>query len=556
MATRFVMVRVLLGDGGAIRATRVEPRNENYQLLEFNGHRRYHALTVRGAAWAEIVFTLPGSGPAQPMRVRRMSFAGPGHIASDWCAQRSDGAWVTGNATATPAAPSEWQYAIGDGHGGQIQTHFQVHDDGSSTRVDTSLDTGGHVTGRTVTESRKGARDVETYDANNQKTSDLTERSKDAGGIRTTDRRVDQFSGGTITQITSTHEETTLDARGHLRTTTHTVQEGGVGLHDKTTVDTVQQDGLFQAHSETQFGDGSTLETNWQQQGGHTELHSVAKDPQGNEVSRTDQTSDTWTDAAGTHTHTDDHVESQGKTTDTSTETTRHADGSTETSRESVTTDNSTGERTSTRDDTVKDASGNESTTSVVSHPDGSETVTTTTTDKNGDGTQHTTEIDANGNVTSDETTDVHQPPDSSGSMAWDDGADEGPPRTPRIAEALDALSIIARLQNGGVGEPDEEQSPLVTGAIQRRLRDIIVDDHSSLGWGDAGSEEAPGAPQGKLELDDPPTATDDWGDLSNPRALVAMTARLLAASATAVAASSEDQAKLAETLLREQHPG
>jgi hypothetical protein len=217
MAIHQTKVRVRVGERGELHATQVDPERETYQLLQYDGRRRYHALSVRAAQWGEIVLTLPTD--VRALRARRMQFAGPGIIASAWCGQRADGASVSGSSIASPAAVKAWQLTTDNGRGTRTETNVEINDDGSTSRVDTSRDAQGNVTGRTVTESRKGARDVETYDANNQKTSESAERSKyqktDGEWTFTTDRRVDNFDeNGNVTQTTTTRKRRPSTHRG------------------------------------------------------------------------------------------------------------------------------------------------------------------------------------------------------------------------------------------------------------------------------------------------------------------------------------------------------
>ncbi len=120
--------------------------------------------------------------------------------------------------------------------------------------------------------------------------------------------------------------------------------------------------------------------------------------------------------------------------------------------------------------------------------------------------------------------------------MSNDDGTDEGPPSF-RGGAGLGDLGLLGgglgghRGGDGGGDSGDEREGGYQgrIGVIRDKLQKIVVDGgDEGTGWGDSGSDESASGPSFRVDLDGHSIGvTDDWGDLNNPRALIAFAAQL-----------------------------
>jgi hypothetical protein len=203
------------------------------------------------------------------------------------------------------------------------------------------------------------------------------------------------------------------------------------------------------------------------------------------------------------------------------------------------------------------DGSGNSSETTVDTNVDGSFTITIDNTSSDGTTTSESQSYDSNGNLTGSSSSgsgsggtgdtglggtgdDPGGPAPSDGSMPSDDGTDETPKG--RFRGAGDTTfhqlfgSDATPSLTGGLG-PDGQlvgsSRPVHdTGDPAASLQQSIEPNPE-----DSGSEgPTPGATAPAVKVFIMlPTATDDWGNLNNPRALVGAAAQFLGAQSTAL---------------------
>ncbi len=125
-----------------------------------------------------------------------------------------------------------------------------------------------------------------------------------------------------------------------------------------------------------------------------------------------------------------------------------------------------------------------------------------------------------------------------SGSFPSDEGDDEGPPLGPGTF----AESILGPLFGAGGGGPtgeggEADETARIDAVRGRLVSEALAGGSGEAGWGDSGADESPRQPVFDQDLAAPLIAnSEDWGDLNNPRALVAVVARTAGARAGAAA--------------------
>jgi hypothetical protein len=233
------------------------------------------------------------------------------------------------------------------------------------------------------------------------------------------------------------------------------------------------------------------------------------------------------------------------------------------------------------RSSSATDGEGNFSQTTVTYHDDGSFTLTTTSEGSDGQGTVESTTFDAQGNEIGGtgptpseggaegggegggagggeggsegeggggetEGTGGGSGAGGEGSMPSEDGTDEGPPGRGGVADgALGGILGVAEAHGPAPlgptdGEGDADAADLVAAVGDRLSSELVLGGGGDDGWGEAGADEGPRRLLSDELLDAPlVTASEDWGDLVNPRALVGVVARIagsVAAEAARVA--------------------
>jgi hypothetical protein len=528
-----ITVRVW-GDG-ALQATRVDRAADQYQLLQEQGNGRFKSLVVRGPTFAETELDLERA-ESGVQSVTRSQCDAPGRLHTDWA--RSS---PTRTSVGVVVPASGWHMESADADGSS--RHTEANEDATRIVVEVRDQDGELVERRELT-GPKNDRAVKVTDGNGntlRKESERRDWTRQVGSTTfTSDKQVTEYGpDGAATKVIDTHTVSKFDNATGKTTTTTTFEEhdyaNGGFKKGMTESDGVSSNTKW--HED--WDDGSSGDFTESSTPGHHETHMTARDDQGNVTGSADQTEDTWNDRDGTHTDTHTDNTSGADHTHQDTSTVEHQDGSSETTWEKS-TDGST--NTEQRGSSVTDKDKNTSTsTSTTDKDTGNTTTTTTTTDKDGNGTEHTTVTDSNDNVVSDETKEVH--PDSS-TPNPDDGTDEGPRLpTQRVGKALDEIELGGESLTGDDGDYGHEQSPLVTGQIARDLKDVVVETSDGTGWGDAGGEGPQGRPYIDMDLPDPPGAIDDWGDITNPKALVATVVALRAYVFATAGARFEDLA-------------
>lgn len=443
--------------------------------------------------------------------------------------------------------PSEYHGEVPTEGGGVELINIKIGPDGSHRDV-TKLDANNQETGGSTTDvQRLGDSIVTDHSERGASTERVLHKEESPNGSSTT-HTFEQADGTTTSTTTTTDEHgdsvsksVTRTPNGSTESTTKSDMNGnfsqssttydGAGhvvahstsSHETTPTGSIDSEAIVQP-------DGSSTTTTRQTDGSRTTTTIIERDPQGRETSHTIKSVD------------------GGKIT----ETIKNGDGTT-----TVITTGGTGSGVTTVTETI-DANGNPTgdmrtvtesfdpatggwkVVDQVDHPDGSVTVTTKFLDSNGQVVEETTEEkpppdeeegdgdDGDGDEEDGEADDGEGAPTGADGTNADEGeADESARRPPTgsMGPTIGTLEQIFEGRHAKGGGDDWGEGPAGNPTEFRKFLGSLIAEiaaSAETGWGDSSGDEGPRAPP-RLDIEiDVPTATDDWGDLNNPRALIA----------------------------------
>ena len=519
-------VRLRIWTTGAYTATQLETGTNNYNILEHDGRGRYHLVSMHGSKWREAELRIGGlkNGPKVAFKVSTLE--SQARIVTHWMNFARSGLVANGNVI--------------------------IHADNSVTWSQVTRQKNGLMV------KAKGdsfSKESVGYDVNGNVTSQSTQSEmvpSDLGQVRNVQTNAD----GSSTQSTA---QTKRVADGTVtKTVTTQHDQGGNQTSQSTTVTKKSDDGSVTTQTITiDNGAGTKTETSSQRDAGSS-------------ITQTTTTDNTTGESVSTSNETITTTDTQGNVVTNTTNSVTSSDGFSVTQVTAQSSDGTTGYQQLTTDGqgnqtfTVSstDNQGTTGTQSVSTDSSGV-TIVTTTTDSSGSGTETTETYDANGNQTSSSTNSVGSGAasssgsgsgdtsgsgsgDTSGSgsesMPSDDGTDEGP-RSPtsHVSIGMASLDFDTIDGNGDQGTGSEgdfgnEGNPRIV-----HLGQVLGNYATSVyqnGWGDASSENAPSVPQVDVIIH-VPTATDDWGDLNNPRAFTAFSMSMMIVAAGSNVASA-----------------
>jgi hypothetical protein len=540
-------LRLRVWPSGAFLATYRPPYAARTNVLEFDGRGRYHLVTASASGWRETDLRIGSSGPGSGVWFKTSEADGGSAIKTSWIIHAPLRAVSRGMTTVRKDGSTEWTQTTVGSDGSRVRSGG----DGTRTKR-LAFDRAGN----TVSDMEE-----HTSSPTDAARTEAVTKNKDGSTTRTTQESKRAPDGaGTLERTVTTHSAP--DGRQTSQTTVVTKQsDDGSRVTQTTTVDT---------------DTGTKTETITAADPGTKTSTTTVKDTNTGESVTTHESTTTSTDAQGnTVTTTTSSVSSSDGFGVTHIDATS-SDGSS--SSQQITTDTQ-GNQTETR--SVTDTQGNTTTQTLESNADtGNTQITTTLTDPAGNGSQTVDTFDASGNQTSSSTEPVG--PDAGGAgagrgstggdnsggdeggggnegegggsegegggsegegggaegegggaeggggdMPPDDGSEEGPRgHTPRVAMGFGVID------DGGEGGGSLDGDDRRIGRIGDSLGSYAAFADEN-GWGDAAPEGAVSPPEVDINIR-VQTATDDWGDLNDPRVIPAFGAALMVAAANA----------------------
>lgn len=545
-------IRLRIWPNGAFVASEVDPERSRWNVLEFDGRGRYHYVGSGVDSWREADLRFGAPQGRSPVQFKLTQPSSASDIETRWSRATSKGTTLRGT-TRTGADDSvSWTQTTRRSNGVELT----ANGDGASVRR-ARADLKGNLVEQTR-EQRSNA--AESSQATNVRTS--------ADGARTeTKQFTKRVADGEVTRTISR----TFDASGRQVSTT------------------TRDDKTFDDHSTT------TVSKTEDSAAGTTTTDTRHENSQGSSVRVTEVVDSTTGESVETKESTSTSLDAQGLQVTTTKESVASSDGfsvsrvtetfSNGTSRSTELLTDSDGSAISTTSET--DAQGNTVTQSVQVDAAGNTVITTSQTDAAGDRTETVSTYDPSGALTSSQSSSTSGAPSGSGGggdqnggghegggnndggggdddagggdddgggndsgggdegggegnsgMPSDDGGEEDGPRgfTPRVglAFATIAFGVSGDGGEGGDGQGDDARMAGIRSALQGYVSSV---DES--GSGDACSEGSVASPEVDLRVGSH-GATDDWGDLNDPRVLTGFATSLMVSASRALGARNQ----------------
>jgi hypothetical protein len=543
-------IRLRVWSSGAFLATEHESGSPRYNVLEHDGRGRYHLVSLQESGWREADLRIDRPRLGLTVRLKVSQADRDGRLRTSW-RHASNGVFSEGVTTTHPDNAVSWSQATSKPDG---STAHAVSDRAGITR--TENDREGNVVSDTR-EQRSGATELSRRE---------TVRTSADGGSSHSSQQTRRVPDGTISRTVTTQTDGSGQQTSQTTQVTKTADDKSVTTQT-TTVDNAG---------------GTKTDTVTHRDAGSSTSQTVVTDTSTGETVKTTNEAVTTTDA-------------QGNTTTTTTSSVESSDGFGVTQINSTSSDGSSSYQQLTTDTqgnqtlttSATDGQGNTTSQSVEVDAAGNTTVTTTQTDPAGNGNETVDTFDSQGNPTSSESNPVDSGSGGGsggsgggsgsggsgdqggggggggddgggggggddgggggddggggggdeggggegGEMPSDDGTDEGPRSfTPRVSLGFATTDFGGT--DGGDGDGGDfgdEGDPRIT-PIGDSLRSYGISADED-GWGDASPEGAVSPPEVEVYVS-VPAATDDWGDIKDPRAFTGFAMSLMVAAA------------------------
>jgi hypothetical protein len=476
-------------------------------VLEFDGNGRYHVVHIGSNGWHEANFD------ARKQSFRLSSAHGPNEVVTHWSTPKANGL-----TTRKAGHPVTWEQTVHLASGGQKK----ILGAGLVSRAEVVSSDGHQLAAYEMSGVLK--------DKGNQTYSG---RNRDGSTYTTTIQTRYQADGSTVsvnqTQTVSNDRSTTTNT-----TTTNTTNRDGSSSSTQQSV------------SVSVDGSTTTTTTTNRAADGSTNSKTESTDSATGQSVTTETSSSTSTDSAGNTVVTETVTVSSSDGFRSSQTTSTSSDGSVTVNRTTTDTDGNI-----IQTSTQTDAQGNVNQDTITLNSDGTASAESLSTDAQGYGTRTTT--DSNGNTSTEPVEPDQANPgggtdgggegggqgggeggnsggegggnSGGGEMPSDDGTEEGP-RSYTSRAGFEAASLAYQAEHQpGTGDDSGSETSGFAGRLSNALGSYVGRVEAN-GWGDAASEGATRPPLSSVEVP-LSSAVDDWGNLVNPRAIVAFTAQV-----------------------------
>jgi hypothetical protein len=557
------MIRIKCWSDGSLKALKIDYEKRTFDLITINSKGKIHAISIKKYDYKESVITIKGNSSANFKTSYQVNNT---EIITKWLTHskfynqfgedlsilksrkwKDEKIFTTGRKCETLGLETTWSTVNKDRKGRIIsKSDSSSSQDKGYKKIETEttfFEGKGTETGSSnATSLTNGMGDTSTvtnyFDNDGKATGSVSFTNyTDKNNINVTDTSHINATGDT----SSSHVEEN-DSTGETKIDTLSKSNDGSFASSHTELNANESMTIAKAIDPLtlNFSGTQTSEKNYTDDQGayHTDRNSQGESSDGSSFSSSSE-SVTTPDGTTTTNGRDQNIESDGSQSTDRWSSIENPDGS------------------STATNSRTDADGTNTITSVTTDAEGNTTESKTVTDSEGNSVTTTIEKDKDGNVTGGYTTGDSGTGDNSGGTdnsgggdsgnddsgggdpdgedsggnpgggdpeegrPSDDGTDEGPPkRTGRVENWLtDNPNKIS----------NDESDPEADVSQRRRHRlvsfligDILGSESDSNGWGDAANEGPTERPISDVSISSVPTAIDDWGDITNPKALVA----------------------------------